>query len=88
MQKYLIDPHVCGGNLFNLLAFRAKKKEAELIEDLTERQISWLYFTLLLFCIFYYFHFVCLKVGRLLANGHGEYDSNTAAVEKTKVKLN
>jgi len=27
MQKYLRAPHVCGGNLFNLLAFWGEKKE-------------------------------------------------------------
>lgn len=42
-----------------------------MIEELTERQISWLYFSFL----FFFF----LKVGRLLANGHGmnEYDRIT-----------
>lgn len=50
------------------LPFGRKKK---VIEELTERQISWLYFSFL----FFFF----LKVGRLLANGHGmnEYDRIT-----------
>jgi len=43
-------------------------RKKRVIEELTERQISWLYFS---------FTYFFLKVGRLLANGHGEYDRIT-----------
>lgn len=57
-----------GGNLFNLLAFRSQKKS----DRRAHRKANFV-------ALFQFSFFFFLKVGRLLANGHGmnEYDRIT-----------